>query len=242
MISLTLLLSSNVFSQDDERKGFVAINLGPSIPTGNFGSKNFDNIEAGFATSGAVFDITFGYRFRPNIGFTAVWRGQANAIDVDAYAAGLANYLGSGYSAGSTYVSVETSAYTLGGILIGLYVSFPITKKLSFEPRTLIGVSSATLPAMTSIAYYYGSKMTTIKQDQSVSSAFSYIIGAGSKYFVSPKVCLLFDLDFFAANANWQNVGLTSFGHVTSTIETMSYNHQQKFSTFNMCAGIGVRF
>jgi len=225
------------YSQDDDRKGFASINLGVSIPTGNFGSDNFNNNDAGFATSGAVFDISFGYKFRPNLGVTAVWRGQANGIDVGTYAQSLANYFGSGS------VSVETSAFALGGIMAGLYGSFPIADKLSFEPRALVGFSTARLPAMTTVAYNSsGTKLITWSQDQAETVTFSYIIGVGAKLDVSKKICLLFNVDFYGAKAEWENVREISVGHITGSTEIRKYDYKQNFSTVNISAGFGFRF
>jgi hypothetical protein len=244
LFTIPFIVTTNVFSQvkenysqDDDRKGFASINLGVSIPTGNFGSDNFNNNEAGFATSGAVFDISFGYKFRPKLGVTAVWRGQANGIDVGTYAQSLANFFGSGS------VSVETSAYTLGGIMTGLYGSFPIAAKLSFEPRALVGLSNARLPAKTTVAYNSsGTQLVTWTQDQAETVTFSYIIGAGAKFDVSKKICLLFNVDFYSAKAEWENVREISVGHVTGTTEIRKYDYKQNFSTVNISAGFGFRF
>ena len=237
------LLATKAFSQnnvkqtEDERKGFASVNLGVSIPTGNFSSDNFNNNEAGFATGGAVFDISVGYKLRPKLGVTAVWRGQANGIDAATYAQSLANYFGSGS------VSIETSAYSLGGIMAGLYGSFPIAENFRFEPRALIGFSAATLPERTTVAYSSsGTKLVTWSQDQAETVAFSYILGLGGKLDLSKKICLLFNADFYAANAEWGNVREISIGHVTGSTEINNYYHNQNFRTVNLSAGLGLRF
>lgn len=244
LLTIPFVVTTNIFSQDKEKysqdddlKGFASINLGVSIPTGNFGSDNFNNNDAGFATSGAVFDISFGYKFRPNLGVTAVWRGQANGIDAGTYAQSLANYFGSGS------VSIETSAFAIGGIMAGLYGSIPIADNLSFEPRALVGFSSARLPAMTTVAYNSsGTKLITWFQDQAETVTFSYIIGVGAKLNVSMKICLLFNVDFYGAKAEWENVREISVGHITGTTEIRKYDYKQNFSTVNISAGLGLRF
>lgn len=244
LLTIPFVVTTNVFSQDkekysqdDERKGFASINLGISNPTGNFGSDNFNNNEAGYATNGAVFDISFGYKFRPNLGVTAIWRGQANAIDAGTYAQSLANYFGSGS------VSVETSAFALGGMMAGLYSSFPISDKLSFEPRALFGYSTARLPAMTTVAYSSsGTKLITWAQDHAEKITFSYILGVGAKLDLSKKTCLLFNVDFYGAKAEWENVREISIGHITGTTEIRNYDIKQNFSTVNASAGFGFRF
>ncbi|MCC7296955.1 MAG: hypothetical protein IT244_01375 [Bacteroidia bacterium] len=241
---LSCLVSSNLFSQEngnvgqvEERKGYVAIHLGSSNPTGDYGSDNFDNSEAAFAKGGAVFDISFGYKLLPNLGLTAVWRGQANSFDAATYAQSMENYLGAGY------VSVQRSPYSIGGIMAGVYGSYPTKYKLIIEPRVLCGISTATLPALNTMAYNHaGTKLVTWSQEEATTIAFSYIIGAGSRVDLSKKFCLFLNLDYYAARANWYNVQEISYGHATGTSETNFYNFSHKFSTVNFSGGFGFKF
>ena len=240
--TVLFLFSTKGLSQDNDRKGFTSTNLGVSIPTGNFGSNNFSNSESGYATTGLIFDITFGHKILHNFGVTAIYRSQANGVDVDAYAQDLANYFGAGNPAGTTSVSVESSAFSLGGIMAGIYGSFPIADKLSFEPRVLVGFSAATLPAMTTETYESGTKLTTFIREQAASFAFSYIIGTGAKLDISKKICLLLNIDFYAAKAEWENVQEIGIGHISGTTEIYKFDYNQKFSTFNLSTGLGFRF
>ena len=51
--------------------------FGPSIPLGDLASKDIDNESAGFATSGAIFDISVAYKLvKGPFGITAIRRGQ----------------------------------------------------------------------------------------------------------------------------------------------------------------------
>jgi len=237
-------LSSNLFSQDngnlsqgEGRKGFVAIHLGSSNPTGDFGSDNFDNNEAAFARGGAVFDFSFGYKLRPNMGLTAIWRGQANRFDAATYAQSMANYFGSGY------VSVQRSPYSISGLMAGVFGSYPTKYKFIIEPRVLAGFSTPTLPAMNTMAYNdAGIKLVTWSQEEAATIAFSYIIGLGSRVDLSEKFCLFLNLDYYAARANWYNVQEISIGHITGTSETKYYDFSHKFSAVNFSAGFGFRF
>ena len=241
---LSCFISLNLFSQEsgtvkkvENRKAYVAIHLGSSSPTGDFGSDNFDNSEAAFARGGAVFDISFGYKLKPNWGLTAVWRGQANVFDAATYAQSMANYLGAGY------VSVSRTPYTLGGVLGGIYGSYPTKYKFIIEPRLLLGFSTATLPGMTTMAYNdAGTKLVTWVQQDASTLTYSYIIGVGSRVDLSDRLCLFLNLDYYAARANWYNVQEVSIGHATGTSETNYYDFSHKFSTVNLNAGLGFKF
>lgn len=144
---LAFVFYNNVSSQVEARQGFVSINFGLSIPSGNYGSNNFDNPAAGFATTGSAFDITCGHLLTPKFGAIAMLRGLAHLVDVGTYSNGLANYLRSGYPSGSTTVNYWSNTYSSGGMMGGIYGSFPFKSKLTVEPKGLIGFTSATLPA-----------------------------------------------------------------------------------------------
>jgi hypothetical protein len=242
LLTIQFIVASSIFSQDQNSKAFVAINIGTSLPTGNFASTDFDEAEAAYANNGVVLDISFNYKFHPKLGVTAVWRGQGNSIDVGNYAQDLANYFGSGYPAGNTSVSVETSAYSLGGIMAGLSGSFPIADQLYFEPKALIGFSAATLPEMTTKSYYNGILLTTFTRDKAETTTFSYIIGAGAKLDVSNSICLLFNLDYYSAKAIWENVRMIGIGHITGDTDIKGYDYEYTFRTLNITGGLGFRF
>ena len=187
-------------------------------------------------------DFTCGYKIRENIGLIAIYRSQANGVDVGAYAQDLANYFGTGNPAGTTSVTVESNVYSLGGIMAGTYGAFPIADKLSFEPRILIGFSAATLPAMTTETYYRSTLLTTFIREQPATWTFSYNIGTGAKLELSEKICLTLNLDFYAARAEWDNVQEVGIGHMSNTTEIYQFEYRQKFSTFNVSTGLGFRF
>ena len=126
--------------------------------------------------------------------------------------------------------------------MAGLFGSFPIADKLSFEPRALIGFSTATLPEMTTKSYYNGTLLTTFTQDQAETTTFSYIIGAGAKLDVSKRICLLINLDYYSAKAKWKNVQVIGIGHVTGTTDIREYDYEYTFSTFNITGGLGFKF
>ncbi|MBM3418446.1 MAG: hypothetical protein FJY17_05930 [Bacteroidetes bacterium] len=241
-LTFHLLLTSKGISQDDDRKGFTSINLGVSIPTGNYGSTDFNNSEAGYATTGLVIDYTFGHKISKNLGVSAILRSQANGVDVGVYAQGLANYLGASNPSESTSVRVKSSVYSLGGLLAGIYGTFPIANKLSFEPRAMVGFSAATLPSMTTEAFESGTKLTTFIQEQASTVAFSYIIGTGVKLNVSKRICVLLNLDFYAAKAKWENVQVIGIGHITGTTEIRYFDYNHNFGTVNISTGLGFRF
>lgn len=233
---------SNLFAQNPVNKGFFSVNIGPSIPTGNYASKVYNNNAAGYATIGFVRDYSFGYKIHPKLGLTAVFRSQANGYDANSYAQGLENYLQAKYPNSAAKVTMVSNAYTFSGMLAGVYGIFPISEKMSFEPRFLMGLSIPTLPDNTLETYSDGSRITTTFQRSTADFALSYNIGLGTKYEVGKKFYFLMNLDFYAASANFQNVEFINYGYVTREFEIEHFYHFQNFSTFNLNTGFGFRF
>lgn len=242
LLTIPFVLVSKGFSQDGDRKGFTSFNLGSSIPLGNFASKDFDNNQAGFATTGVVMDFTFGYKISKKLGVTAIYRSQVNGHDMVAYGEGWENYLDYRYPSVSSSVNVESTSFALAGIMVGINGSFLIGNNISFEPRIVIGPSVATLPAMTTEMYESGTKLLTTIRPQAGTFAFSSIIGAGIKLDITKKLCLLGNIDFYTANVLWKDVEEISIGHITGTTEKNYYDYSQKFTTINISAGLGFRF
>lgn len=245
IIALYLLLLTPFikgFAQDSEQKGFISVNLGLSAPVGNFASKVYNNNRAGYATLGFVRDYTFGYQIKPKLGLIAVLRNQANGVDASSQAQGFENELRATYPTSSPSVTMQSDLYSFGGILVGTYGKLPISDKLSFEPRFLLGLSVPVLPTSTTETFSSGSRVSTYIQNETVTFALSYNIGTGIKYEIGKKYYFLMNLDFYAANPYFQNIEVTYFGHVTKEFEREYYYQQAYFSTFNMNTGFGIRF
>src|SRR5690606_8675053 len=122
-ILLLLVLTSvtlHITAQEQRRKGYIGISIGPAIPMGEFK-------EEGSANTGVNLSlINFGYLFNNRVGIAANWFGGAHTVDVSQY--GLANGM-----------------WSYGGLLAGPLVSTPIGSKVDFDARVQIGFSAANL-------------------------------------------------------------------------------------------------
>ena len=78
---LAVLWCSNIMAQNNDRKGYIGLMLGPSFPYDNFSSQS--NIyDDGYAKTGLNINLlTFGYKIFNHLGITGSWLGIANPID-----------------------------------------------------------------------------------------------------------------------------------------------------------------
>lgn len=227
---------------NNSTKGFATINIGIGKPTGTFASTDFDNYIAGYARTGVMVDLSLGYKITPNLGITAMYRDQKNAIDINAYEKDWEDFYNSNSSNGSASVIVEAEPYRLNSFLIGIYGSFQLSNKLSIEPKVLSGYSFAILPDMTEDIYSSGKHLITYHSQRAQTSTVSTIIGIGFNYDISEEINLKFNIDYHAAYAEWNNVSKSFRGHVTNEYNKRYYDYTRLFSIVNTSIGIGFRF
>lgn len=225
-VTIFLLTATKCLSQD---KGYIAISVGPSIPIGDFASKNGNNSSAGWATSGAIFDISFAYKLGQKFGLSGLLRGQTNSIDNSALASEFVKQNGGSWT-------VSSKAWTLGGFMFGAYGSLPISDKVSFDTRAMIGFLNATSPEINTTLNGTGGA-AWLKQSSVSAISFSYLIGGGFKFNVNDKICLLANIDYFGAKPEFIDVEITSSAGGAPQKSTFS----QGFGAINFGFGIGLR-
>jgi hypothetical protein len=221
-------MSSQINAQDN--KGYIGFTMGPSIPLGDFASKDVNNDDAGWTNTGVMFDISFAYKLGGgNFGVTALLRGQANPTDAQALADEIANQF-----AGVNW-TVESAGWAIGGFMFGGFGSFPISQKATFDTKAMIGFVSANSPNYTITGTGPGGT-AWIKQESKAATSFAYLFGAGFKFDIGSKLHLLTNLDYLASNPEFRNIETTtSLG--TRDRSTLSQN----MGTLNLSIGIALK-
>ena len=229
LMAVVFISVTSVRAQD---KGYLAVSLGPAIPTGDFASTNMDNRAAGYAKVGANVDITFTYKIDKYFGVVAMLRGQAHKMDAQALAEEMVKQI----PADNISVRTEAESWSVGSLLIGSYGSFPIQKDLSIESRLMVGLVSAKAPKTTFNISTPEEGTAWIKQSSATGTTFGYLVGAGLKYNIGTKMCVLANIDYLGATPKYKNVELTSsFG------DSEKGDYYQSLGSFNIGFGIGYR-
>ena len=151
-----------------KRKGYLGGTLGISIPAGDFADKS-----NGLAETGMQLNlVNFGYLFGENIGITAIWFGATNPID-----------------------SKGDDSWAYGGILVGPLVSFPLSEKVDWDFRPMIGYASTAVP------------FSGLNPKQVLSVAFN--VGTLFRINVGKKVALLLNADYFSTKPEFKDFGFS---------------------------------
>jgi hypothetical protein len=225
LLTISLVSIITCHAQD---KGYVAVSMGPSFPVGGFANKDLADESAGAATTGAIFDISFAYKLGKNFGLSALLRGQANPIDNKDIEKQL-NQTGDSWN-------VDKTVWSSGGILFGGYGSFPISSKVSFDTRAMIGVMNTACPELNVTLEGTGGEVW-INQSSVSAASFAYLIGGGIKYDVGKKICLLVNIDYLSSKPEFTDVEITSSDGSAPQIATVS----QSIGTINVGFGVGLR-
>lgn len=226
LLALTAINANHCISQN---KGYVAISIGPSIPIGDFASKDGKNDSAGFAKTGAIFDISFVYKLGKNLGISALLRGQSNSVDNSAFANELSKQVGGSWT-------VDSESWKIGGLMLGGYGSYPISSKVSFDLKAMIGFLRASSPELF-VTLNGSGGAAWVKQESKSATSFSYLVSTGFKFDVGKKIYLLTNLDYLGSKPEFKNVTTTNSSGGNSTTGTLSQN----FGTLNLGIGIGLK-
>lgn len=168
------------------KRGYLGISVGPSIPIGKFADKN-----NGVANTGVQANLlNFGYLFSKNVGICASWFGAANPIDMQ---------------------NVEPWSY--GGIIIGPLISMPLSNKVDFDIRPMIGFSATTFP-----------KIGNIASANAVTTA--YDLGTTFRFNVGNKLALTLSADYFSTKPEF-DLGFVKV--------------EQQITTLSLCGGLVYR-
>ena len=112
---------------NQKRKGYIGLSLGPSFPLGDFKEKNNFPFGTGLTgpettSTGLQFTlVNFGYLFTEHFGIAGSWFGAA-------------------YSRSSNR-NYELDPWSCGALMVGPLLSYPISEKLEWDLRPMIGCS-----------------------------------------------------------------------------------------------------
>lgn len=128
LFALTVLCLVSMDSIAQDRKGYIGLSGGLSVPVGKFGSNNINDADAGFAEVGLRFNlINFGYTFGGGFGIAANWMGTAHPVTVNA---GFTTFNG-------------TWAY--GSLMAGPMYTLNVSDKIDIDFKALVGLTVLTL-------------------------------------------------------------------------------------------------
>lgn len=224
--TFALFLSLTAAYAQDDKRGFIGIGIGPSVPFSDFASTNQDNDDAGYALTGGHLNLSFGYLIGAHLGIAASLTGTSNSVDESALEADFRDeYPGANWN-------IDADRWRLGALLVGGLASFPASDNLDVDFKVMIGALSFTSPEVRATASSGPLNYSARREEKTVTTG-AFDIGAGIRYRVANSIALMANADFISANPRFEDVTTTtSFGSSSST-------YDYHYNALNITLGIG---
>ncbi len=230
---ILLILISQLFYAQPARRNYVGLAAGPSFPMGNFKSTQLSDSTSGFAKTGVGVTFNYSYRITHNLGVVAMINYASNGFNYQAYADSLEHI----HTTHNVSVS-NSSNWSGGGILAGLFLTFPFSDNFSWDVRASFGFYGVYSPQVTINAVNKDDPNDKSEYYREKASAFSYAysFGTGFKYALSKYYLLVF-VDYYASPLTFDNA--SGWDWDNKPYET---SFKQNISTLELTFGLGYFF
>ena len=231
-ILFVILVSAGALGAQSERN-YIGLSIGPSFPGGDFAKTDLNDSTSGWAKTGVALQANYCYRITHNFGVSVMVSYSSNKFDNIEYKDAL------GERHQDTSFSVENQKnWTTGGIMIGPYLRFPLSSKLSWDIRGYVGFAGSTSPKLTIRAtdVQTNEPLEPYYRESANALNFSYMLGTGFKYALNKYYILLF-ADYFATVMEYDNV--TGWDWDAQPYKT---SFKQDISYVTVTAGVGYFF
>ena len=250
-IALLQLAMLTTAQDSDKAKptGYVSINGGSSSPLGEF-----SDVYIGGASTGSNFNVAYGipFLFKNHMGLATNFSTCAYGASDQPFIEQQINLLESiGYQYGTDFTFKSRSgdvSYSQYRILIGMYSTIPLKKRLSIDSRILFGVNFVDRPDF--VIYLNDTRdnyTATYKQYSTNTTAFAFDLGIGVRYNLGKKqrLCITVNFDYVGSTANFyvksKSIYKTSDNSLDdSEIKTVTQSYS--VSSFNTTVGFGYVF
>lgn len=219
-----LLISGAIQAQENkvvsEKRSFIALHGGISIPVGDFASQNINNQYAAFAKTGFTIGLNYGLKITKPIGITA-------GLFYNSYKASKMMYWFD-HGLGGESVNLSLDHWKFYGIAAGPMVTLELTPGLEADLRVMGGIANANAPKVT-------------YQDQVISegdwSTAAVLNGGLNVRMQAGNNFLVF------ANADYNYLKPKFHYNYTDEFgQPATENFAQKISSIGITAGVGISF
>ncbi len=224
-----LTIAISTFGQgNNDSKYYLGFSAGSSFPLGDFKDASENNDNAGFAKTGAKFDIYGGYRIKEKIILTGTIRIQNYDIDTD----DLINTLEANNP--SIDFTDNSDNWNVLYVLAGVAYQMNISEKFAVLPRLSIGPMIINSPDV-SVTATNGTSTVDYVRDGESAAGFGYEVGIGLKRDLGKHFALMPTFTFTGGFITLESV--TRIGGVVVYSE-----YQPNIITFNMGLSLAYKF
>jgi hypothetical protein len=211
-----------------DKKAFVSVSAGVSLPLGEYGSGTANTQRACMAGSGLAASLSAGYRVFDRFGLMAKAEHHRNAFRTRA----LINSVDAGATTDWTANAGDWSVTT---IMAGPYLT--VNKgRFSADGRLLAGWAQATMPD-TQLSGSYGAGVMSVQTVGSQSSALAAGGGATLRYRLNPWLAAHANADFSYAVLTFDDLSSKAWSS-SGISETPFYSSDRQICVVSACVGL----
>lgn len=216
---------------------FISFNAGVSIPLGDFGKKdtnnlfiiptNSDSVNAkGFANIGFHFNAKGGVFLTPNIGLLAKIGYSYTTFDANTL-----NNIINGY-----YYYTIVGNYNILQVMGGGFANFPVSQNTSIWVEGMLGNITTGYPSISVSNGVY-----TIDISPSTANDLAYSFSFGLEQVINPTLSFMANLSYTGAEISYPTCDYTFIGYATNPI-TVHQIHPVTMSYGSIDISIGLMF
>ncbi|QJD77676.1 hypothetical protein [Spirosoma rhododendri] len=213
-----------------DKKAFVAVSAGVSLPVGEYGSGVAGTQRASMAGPGLAVSLSAGYRLLDHAGLMAKVEQHRNTIQTRALVESVD-------ATHSTDWSVNSGDWSVTTFMAGPYVTIP-KGRFSFDGRILAGWARATMPD-TQVSGTYGSTPVTMQTIGSQSSALTAGAGTTVRYRLNPWLSAHANADFSYAVLTFANLSSKAWS-ANGVSETPFYSSDRQICVVSASVGLTI--
>lgn len=215
-----------------EKKGFLAISAGASLPVGRFARCSAADDQACMAGQGVAFNLAAGYRIAGPVGLMIQGEKHRNSVNTGAMLDAL-------YRSDADVWTAKADNWSVLSVMAGPYLSIPMGR-FSVDTRLLAGRAVAVLPG-TSMAGNFGPTEMSVKTTGSQSTGLALGGGVSLRYRLGRVTSVHLDADYSRAEFTFNNLTSTATNGGTAS-QSLPYSSNRVVSVVSVSAGLAVLF
>jgi len=211
------------------KKFNVEFRVGPSFPYSDFGNKDANNNNSGYAKLGYKAEAIAGYKLIDVIGINVMGFYNANGTDLSS----LSNKLNIS-TPGRTWTS-DSKSWNIYGALLGFEYSYPASKYFIVGFKAYTGLLNATAPKVE-----LTSGSDSFVQDEKSTTSLTYMFSVSGAYPITKSTFWITSVGYLGSTPRFDNIKTVSTINGVREETTLTFNQDMK--VFVVDTGIRIVF
>lgn len=231
LTTVTYCQKAFILAHQDKR-GFVGVSAGASLPTGHFGSRVLLDNQASMASQGIAIALSGGYRIVGKVGLMVRAEHHQNPLQTDALVATVDH-------SENGHWTTRADNWAITTLMAGPYVSVPLNR-FTLDARLLAGTARASLPG-TLMGGNFGNVEMWVQTSGGQSSAMALGGGLSLRYRLGRILAANLNGNYSQAMFSFSNLS-SKASTSTGRLETATFSSDRPVSVVSVSAGLSFLF